>query len=903
MIGATLAHYKISLHLGSGGMGEVYQATDSKLGRDVAIKLLPQEFARDPERISRFEREARVLASLNHPNIAAIHGLEESEGQTFLVMELVSGETLAHRIARGSIAIEDALTIASQIADALEAAHDRGVVHRDLKPANVKVREDGTVKVLDFGLATAATSGTQELADRSNSPTLMIGGTQAGVILGTAAYMSPEQAAGKAVDRRADIWSFGVVLWEMLMGRSLFGSGETVSHMLADVLRAEIDFEKLPDGTPSGIRELLERCLDRDVKTRLRDIGEARVAIQRWLSNPSVESKIALSSRPGWISWSGWVAALFVVIAVAIWFSRPTSPRPGSVIRFTNTLSTSLVEDGLALSRDGSRLAFVGGPDQQIYVRMMDQLEAKLLAGTEGARFLSFSPDGQWISFTTSGRPRPFGAPSPQNRVKKIALSGGAAVVLADAPARGVPTFQDWGEDDYILFGSDEGLQKVSSNGGPVQTLAKPDPQRGERFYAGAQLLPDGRTILATITKTPPVRDIVAINPQTGQKKVLLEKAGGIAYYLPQAGSTTGHIIYYASDSGSLMALPFDAERLEVHGTPVPVLEGVREVSTVYGGFAFSENGTLAYVPGAAMEKARSLVWVDRTGVEQPVPAPARQYNLPRLSSDGQRVAVEIQDPSAGSADVWIYDLVRGDLSRMTFASANTLNVGPLWTPDDKRLIYGSGPLLTALSLVSVPTDRSSPPSVLLHEAAFPDAISPDGKFILLRGNLSAARGNTLLLLRLDGATANGITPQTVLDTTFTKADIEFSPDSHFFAYQSNESGPQQIYVQSFPGPGGKWTISIGGGTLPRWARSGRELFYRVGNRMMVVEVELTASFRAGKPKLLFEGGPYQAGYDVAPDGSRFLMVKAPPPEQAPDQLHIVVNWVRELHRRVPLAR
>ena len=895
-VGTQLAHYEILGLLGAGGMGEVYRARDLKLKREVAIKTLPEEFSRDADRVSRFQREAEVLAALNHPNIAIIHDVQEANETRFLVMELVEGETLAQRIQHGPIPVEEALEIGGHICEALEAAHERGVVHRDLKPANVKITPDGKVKVLDFGLAKAVPSGARGAAVGSNSPTFTLGGIEGGVILGTASYMSPEQATGKSVDRRADIWTFGVVLWEMLVGAQLF-SGETVSHTLADVLRAETDFSKLPAKTPAPIRELLKRCLDRDVKTRLRDIGEARVAIQRWLQNPAPEANAAPSqSRSRWTSTLGWIAAgALVLMFGGLWFwTWPATSDPRTVVRFASTLPLANVENGLAFSRDGSRLAFVGGPQQQIYVRMMDQIEARPLPGTEGAFFLSFSPDGEWISFVSNGRFRErLGTMTGDMRLKKVSLSGGPPQTLAEFSGPVAP-HQTWGEDGNILF-DDGPLKSISSNGGQVKTVAALDEKNGERFFTGLQLLPGARAILASTSTNTTLQRVVVVNPKTGERKVLLERAG-IASYLPvKPGSSSGHIIYYDPLSGSLMAVPFDAGALVLTGSPIPLLEDVRSITGPYGAFAFSESGTLAYVPGAALQgPRRTLVWVDRKGVEQPLPLPPRSYSNLRLSPDGERAVFTIFDPSTGRSDNWVYDLIRGAPSRMTSENFNSL---PVWTPDGKRLVWATGAnQLSKKALVSGPADNSGPPTVLLPDSGIPEAISPDGKLIVIRGDNQS--GTLIFSLAEPPSPTN---PQVFGEKQALGA--RFSPDGQLIAYTSNESGRNEVYVQSFSGPSGKWTISTNGGQAPSWSRSGRELFYRQGNRLMAVAIERGPSFRASKPAALFEQGYFNNVSAVSPDGMRFLVIKDAPSVEKPPEgpLQIIVNWSEELVRRLPL--
>jgi serine/threonine-protein kinase len=883
--GTRLGPYEILAPIGAGGMGEVYRARDTKLKREVALKVLPDSFAGDPERMARFQREAEVLAALNHPNIATIYGVEDRA----LVMELVEGENL-----KGPLPVETALNYARQLADALEAAHDKGITHRDLKPANIMITPAGLVKVLDFGLATVSPDPSSGSADRPNSPTLTMRATQAGMLMGTAGYMSPEQAAGKPVDKRADIWSFGVVLWEMLTGKRLF-DGETISHTLADVLRAPIDFELLSKETPPAIRDLVKRCLDRDVKKRLRDIGEARIAIEKVGTEPQAPAAAPLAPNGASrrrFSWA--LAALALALAaVALWgWLRPTPPEPRNVVRLTATLPVANTPGALAMSHDGSRLAFVGGPQRQIYVRMLDQLETRPISGTEGATFLCFSPDGQWISYIDSS--------VQPNKLKKIALAGGPAQILADAIQTTGPPTQDWGLDDAILFASNGALMRIPSAGGTPQTLATPDPKKNELFYLSPRLLPGGKQVLFAIAQassSTPGRggEIAALNLQTGEKKTLVEgvSAATLLYFPSRPGSSAGHIVYYVYNTGSLMAVAFDASRMEVKGSPIPVLDGVQGYSnSPFALMGISDSGTLAYVAGGlSTGPAFTLVWVDRMGVEQPVAAPPRNYVSLRLSPEGQRIALLI---AGQGLQLWVYDLARGTLRNLTSEGSGG---NAIWTPDGKRLIYSP----TSRSVVSAPADASDPPSILTsaeNSRVTPTSVSPDGKLVI--GHNS---DGGLWVMPLPEGSPGNAKLQPFLDSRSQKVDAAFSPDGHWVAYRSNETGNREIYVAPYPGPGGKFLISTEGGVTPRWSSDGRELFYRNGDKMMAVDVQTSPAFRAGTPKVLFQG-TYAGSYDVAPDGKRFLMIKPPAGAQAPtDQVTMVLNWFEELRRRVPVAK
>jgi serine/threonine-protein kinase len=866
MIGRTLGHYEIVEKLGEGGMGAVYRARDTTLGRDVALKLLPEFVAADREKIARLEREARLLASLSHPNIATLHGLEESNGLKYLVMELVPGETLAERISRGPLRIEECLGIFRQIAEGLEAAHEKGIVHRDLKPANVIVTSEGRVKVLDFGLAKAVAEEAPS-SDLSKSPTLTREGTEQGVILGTASYMSPEQARGKTLDRRTDIWSFGCVFYEALTGTKAF-SGETVSDILAAILEREPDWTALPARTPVKIRELLRWCLQKDPHRRLRDIGDARIEIDEPSATP------VTVPRHRYVPWI--VAAL--VSGIAVWsFLRPEVEPERAVSRFTVNVPpeqalTWANDPSVALSPDGKRLVYVGssGNEQRLYVRSLDQLEARPIPGTEGAMTAFFSPDGEWVGFYEAGK------------LEKVRLDGGLPIILCDAPN---PGGASWGPRDTILFspGGVEGLSRVSASGGSSSVVSTPDPSQGEFAHLWPDILPNGKTALFTILTGTGIPRIGLLSLETGEYRVLLE-GGSFARYVP-----TGHLAYVSE--GVLLAAPFDLERLEVTGKPVPILEGVwTHPTNGTAHFALSLDGTLAYVPGVAAE--RTLVWVDRVGAVRPITEDRRPYLSPRLSPDGQRLAVTIED------HIWVYDMVRDALSRVTFGPNQ--EYFPIWTPDGSHLTYGSG---DPFNIFWQPVDGSGEAERLTtsENTQLPTSWSPDGK-ILVYSELMPTGQYDIGLVTLEGQRKT----HTFLQTPFNEAGGVFSLDGRFLAYTSNESGRFEIYVRPFPGPGSKWQISSDGGVQPVWARSGREMFYRNGDKMMAVTIETEPGFRAGKPTLLFEG-PFlypdlrAAQYDIASDGQNFVMIQEL--ESGPTQIHIVLNWFEELKARVPSAK
>jgi serine/threonine protein kinase len=895
--GVRLGPYEIVGAIGAGGMGEVYRARDSRLGRDVALKVLPQDFARDAERMARFEREAKVLASLNHPNIASVYGVEESNCARALVMELVDGPTLADRIKQGSLPLDEALPIAKQIAEGLEYAHERGVIHRDLKPSNIKITRDGAVKILDFGLAKAL-EGDGAVADISSSPTISRLATQAGIILGTAAYMSPEQAKGKAVDRRADIWAFGCVLYEMLVGKRAF-DGETITDVLAAIVRAEPEWSLLPATVPQRIRELQRRCLQKDPKQRLQAIGEARIAIDTATAGApeSVTANVERSAEPPvWRRMLPWgIAAIAIMAVLALVYWHPT-PEPAQVTQLSLALPEPLSGildpnpgSPIAISPDGSQIVFVGSvPDKppQLFLLPLEQRTAITIASTENAVQPFFSPDGQWVGFFALGR------------MRKVSLRGGPAIDLTGAP---VPHGANWTADGSIVyaptFGS--GLMRIPAAGGAPQVLTAPNGKEQEVSHRWPQVLPGGKAVLFTIqTVSQTTYDdsrIALLSLPTGKWHTLLE-GGSYARYVP-----SGHIVY--ARAGSLMAVPFDLKRLQVSGEPVPIVEGVVTTAATSGGAEYDvgRSGLLAYVPGTARAPQSSLVWVDRQGASKKLPAPLNNYSAPRISPDGKLLALQI---ASGPSDIWIYDFERDTLTRVTFAGTNA---APVWTPDGRKVVYRS--IQGSPSFRWKLADGSGTEEVVLPYSSFsevnaigsvPSSISPDGK-TLLYGGLGASGTTITYALSLDGS----FTSHRYLDSTHQVTSTRFSPDGRWVAYVSNESGPEQVYVQPFPGPGGKWMISVDGGSYPRWARNGREIFFMNGADMMSVPVDTQPTFKAGTPRKLFENRAYArlGNYDVAPDGQHFLMTMQDDAAASPNQLNVVLNWTEELKRRAPAEK
>jgi Tol biopolymer transport system component len=835
--------------------------------------------------------EAKLLASLNHPNIAAIYGLEESGPIRALVMELVEGPTLADRIRSGAIPLDEALPIARQITDAVEYAHDKNVIHRDLKPANVKVRADGTVKVLDFGLAKALSEEVSE-GDMSTSPTLSMAATRQGVILGTAAYMAPEQARGRLVDKRADIWAFGVVLFEMLTGRQAFAD-EDVSMTLSKVLQREPDFDALPLDIPARVRQVLRLCLRKDPKQRIGDFRDVRLAMEGAFEAPvpaQAETAVATGARalgrPALFLSLGAALLAAAIAGIAVWTLKSAPPVPHPVSRFGYDLpqGNSFRNIGrvvLALSPDGSR--FVYNTTQGLYLRPIDELEGRLIPGTETGTITNpfFSPDGQWVGYWQD------------RQLKKVAISGGVPVSICAAE----PLFgAGWEPDNTILFSQPEGIRRVSANGGMPELIIK--SEEGEQFDT-PRLLPGGEWVLFAVRRATGAWDEAVIVVQSLKTKERRDvwRGGSDARYVP-----TGHIVYALGNN--LFAVPFSLATLSVTGGPVPLVEGVlRGTISSSANYGVSDGGSLVYVSGRGAS-ARSLVWVDRAGKEEALAAPPRGYFYPRLAPDGQRAAVSIQ--GEGGDQTWLYDLHRDTLTRLTFEGR--VNYDAAWTPDGQRIALMSdkaGPL----NIFWQRADGSGGLERLTtsQDSQAPSSWSPDGRLLAFI-QLAATTGYDIWVLPMgDSPTGSGQErkAQIFLQTTFNETAPRFSPDGRWMAYVSNESGRNEVYVQPYPGLGGKWQISTEGGGEPVWNRSGREIFYRSGDTMMAVDVTTGPTFSTGKPKLLFQGAYLPTpitfpNYDVSADGHRFLMVRNAEQGQAASvQIVVVQNWTEELKRRV----
>ncbi len=914
MIGQRIGTYTIVEKLGEGGMGVVYRATDSRLHRDVALKFIPEALAKDPQTMGRFEREAQVLASLNHPNIASIYGLEENGGQRALVMELAPGEELAARIQRGKLPLEEALRIALAIAEALEAAHDRAIIHRDLKPANIKLGDadasgGGRVKILDFGLAKALQGDLSSSGiDLSRSPTLSVAATQAGMILGTASYMSPEQARAIAADRRADIWSFGVILYEMLTGRRAF-VGDTVADTLAKVLEREPDLTLLPPSTPPAIKNLIERCLVKSARQRLQAIGDARLVIEETLANlgrplsadaaPPVETERGRRAIP-WLAIVPWVlaaAALAWAIAASL-RSAPVataeSPLKVEVVVGTDDLYNEL-GSSFALTPDGSKLAYVesGGSERRLFVRSLDELEPVPLALDEvrsnGPYHPFVSPDGAWIGYALP------------NELRKVQASGGAPLTVCKvARSRGAT----WLPDDTIVFTPDpaSALFRVPAAGGEPQPLTTLDEKRGETTHRWPQGLPDGKHVLFTSNLQgsfdQAILEVVGLDG--GERKVVY-RGGTYGRYVP-----TGHLVFI--NRGTLFAIPFDLESLETKGSPIPVLQKVA-TSVGEGGaqFDFSSTGRLVYGAQEAQTIRYPIAWADRDGRASPLLEEPQVYANPRISPDGTRLALtELRDENW---DIWVYDLGRGVSTRLTFDES--VETEQVWSPDGEYLIFssdreGQDSLYRKRADGSGDTER-------LTEAKFAQwasSWSRDGRYI---SYVEAQTQYDLGVLDLSTGEA-----KPWLTTQFGEGFSDISPNGRFLAYATNESGRYQIYVRPFPSGEGKWQVSDAPGTSPRWRADGRELFWRDDEGIVAAAVETDGpTFRAGKAERLFSGrwkggltgigagGLSFADYDVAPDGKRFVMFPDEGSGTKADHQHLtlVTRWFDQLRSTGPAAK
>jgi serine/threonine protein kinase len=881
--GERLGPYEITTKIGAGGMGEVYRARDTRLRREVAIKVSTERFS------DRFEREARSIAALNHPSICTLYDV----GPNYLVMELVEGPTLADRIAQGGrqiaglrkgpLPLEEALAIARQIADALDAAHEKGIVHRDLKPANIKIKPDGTVKVLDFGLA-KVTESSDAGPLPEDSPTLTPeAATRTGTILGTAAYMSPEQARGKAADKRTDIWSFGAVLYEMLSGQRAFG-GESSSDILAAVLKVDPDWSLLPNKTPAAIRGLIRRCLTKDRRQRLQAIGDARIVIEECLSGAVPEMRETAPVRRSIVPWAA--AAVLAIIAVAAswiaWRATRSPNRP--LVRLDVDLGPRFAVPGfrlashnVILSPDGARLVYVSRNPQRLYTRRLDQSKAAELLGADNPDWPFFSPDGQWVGFFVSG-----------GKLSKISVQGGAVVPLADV---GPYAGGSWGADGNIIIGGAiNGLVRVPASGGAPTTILEVAP--GDSEYMLPQILPGGKAVLFENRTQDRNTDSIEVFSFADRRRKTVVRGGANPYYLP-----SGHLIY--TKSATLFAIPFDLHRLETRGAAVPILDDLAYLSLTGGvDLHFAQNGAVVYRSGGAIgaSEMRTIQWIDGAGKREPLLAKPGDYCCPVISPDGKRLVL------IGDQNVWVYDLQRDAMTRLTFEGENTT---PAWSPDGKYVVFSE----TRKGIYWTRADGAGQPQPLTRSKniQFGASLTPDGKRLAYQENAGKYQIWTLPMEAQDGQWKAG-KPEQFLKDQFNDAVPAFSPDGHWLAYLSDASGKYEVYVRAFPPPAsgqaGQWQISNNGARGPVWSRNGRELFYGSGDQLMAVSYSVNGnSFVAEKPRVWIDklGGNW---WDLAPDGKRVAVVTPVTSTETPKPDHEVVlllNFFDELRRRVPV--
>jgi serine/threonine protein kinase/Tol biopolymer transport system component len=852
----SIAHYRIVGKLGEGGMGDVYRASDTKLGREVAIKVLPAAFAGDPDRMARFQREAKVLASLNHPNIAAIYGVEDRA----LIMELVEGHDL-----RGPLPLSTALNYAAQIAGALDAAHEKGIVHRDLKPANIRITPDGVVKVLDFGLAKATSPG----VGSEDSPTAT-GVTRAGTILGTAAYMAPEQARGHAVDKRADIWAFGVVLFEMLTGKRLFGAAN-VSDSLAAVLTREPVFDVLPGDTPPNVRHLLESCLRKDPKMRLRDIGDAAILLDQ------AQPQTAGSSRR-WIPWAAAGVLCLVVLGVGLAWRRSTSAGFGKAAQQEGTTrfflqlpegATFTQYDKPVLSPDGKRIVFTArNKSGGLFVRSLDSLELQHWPGPEDIRFPFWSPDSRFVAFHSGGA------------LKKVDLTGGPATVICDSP---FPYGAAWNRDGVILFGSSAGLMRVNAAGGKLSPVTTVNNGKGERFHFWPSFLPDGDHFLFTISASTVERQGIYLGSlSSGQTSRILPDDSNAEY------SSAGYLIF--NRNGNLVAQPFDSTHLRLSGNPLSIADRVATLTSPVPMGAFSTaGGSLSYRVGTALSETQ-MEWRDRKGGRLGTVGLPADYSNPAISADGRILAVSKRDPAIKTRDIWLFDLVRGTNMRLTFDPAD--DTSPLWSPDGRRVVFTS--LRTGLRSIWQKAASGAGQEEPLLQTDAQNSVEDwarDGRYLSFNRVFPGLETRMeVWALPLFGERK----PFAVIAGQGEARESRFSPDGKWIAYVSDESGKNEVYVQNFPPAGGKWQISTDGGREPSWNPNGKELFYLHLNQLMAVDVKTGMDrFDPATPHLLFEapfGNMLRNAYDVAPDGQKFL-VNARFENTVSPSMAIVLNW------------
>ncbi|MBI4458551.1 MAG: serine/threonine-protein kinase [Acidobacteria bacterium] len=905
--GARLGPYEILGPLGAGGMGEVYKARDTRLDRIVAIKVLPPHFADRPELRDRFEREARTIANLKHPHICVLYDIGHENGTHYLVMEYLEGETLAQRLEKGPLPLDQVLQYAIEIADALDTAHRQHFTHRDIKPANIMLTKDGT-KLLDFGLAKLKQEIDPALPPDERPTNMSL--TAEGTILGTLQYMAPEQVEGRTddIDGRTDVFAFGALVYEMATGKKCF-EGKSRASVMAAILEREVPpMSALQPMTPASLDRVVKKCLAKEREKRWQTASDLHDELE-WIKQGGgqagtpapLEAKAAAKAWRRALPWTAAVLAGALIASLVVWNLKPTpSPAPELVSRFVMTLPPreerydAYSASPIALSPDGTQLVYsatVGGR-QQLYLRSLDSLEAKAIRGTEGGDSPFFSPDGLWLGFE---------ALYPSGwALKKVPLNGGEPMTLCEC----VPNLRgvSWGWNNTIVFApsTTSAIWQVSASGGTPQVLTTLDSGKGEESHRWPELLPGGKAVLFTVGPEGGRADaeIVVQRLDTGERRVLVQ-GGTYAHYLP-----TGHLVYLRQ--GTLMAVPFDLARLEVNGAAVPVLEGISQnPSSGAPRLSISSLGSLAYLPASFGESLDSatLVWMDRKGAVQPLKAPPRPYLFARLSPDGRRVTVRI---SAANSNVWVFDNSGESLTRLTFEGSNTL---PVWAADGNRIAYSSnraGPR----NLFWKAADGSGVEERLTTSRHSQNVTSwsPGSKLLAFTELDPDSGGGDIWVLPLEGDRK----PQPYLKTPFFEGGATFSSDGRWLAYTSNESGRYEVYVQPFPVAGAKWQVSSGGGQQPVWTRNGRELFYldNAQEKMMAADVSTQPTFSTSNPRELFKlqrvtgiAPPSSAIYDVSPDGQRFLMVQQNEPPQEPTPIHVVLNWFEELKRKVPVGK
>ncbi len=876
--GKRLAYYEIIGPIGAGAMGEVYRARDTRLDRDVAIKVLPAEFSSDDERLRRFEREAKTLASLNHPTVAAIYGVERVDGVSVLVLELVGGESLDARIARGAIPPDEAIDIARQIAEGLEAAHEAGVIHRDLKPANVRVTADGVAKILDFGLAKPLrTDG------RTASTSLA---TEDGRLLGTPTYMSPEQARGKAVDRRVDVWAFGCVLYECLTGQRPF-QGATTTDVLAAVVHHEPDWSALPVHAPPRVCALLRRCLLKDPRQRLRDIGEARVVLESSYEGDS-PAPTTRAARRSWVVW----ALLGVAIATsALWLKSaltraptPRVTRASIPVPEAEAVVAGFQMGAIALSPDGRTLAFCAQRDYstRLYLRPLDADKSTVVPNSDGAHNPFFSPDGQWVGFFA------------REKLMKAFVGGGEPLELFPATQdRG----GDWLEDGTIVLAPStaDPLMRLSSSGGAAAAITELDTTRNERTHRWPCALPGGEWVLFTAGRSDRPADydqalVCAVSVKTRERRDVITGASMAKY------SPSGHLILGLGST--LYATTFDLKTMKAGGAPVPMLQGV--LNTFGSGnvqFDVARDGTLAFLPSSPEFDITELVWIDRSGNVTPIPAPPQPYRVPRVTPDGKLIVVCLGSQLLRS-DIWSYEIETARLNRLTF---DQRSLQPVLSPRGTDLAYWC--LAGGLSINIRSVEQGATPHAIVHTlrtARQPTAITPDGREVLF--DLFGEPKSDIMITPLDGSAA----PRAFFQDDYAQWGAVISPDARWLAFVSNESGRHEVYVRSWSNPSARWQVSSQGGLTPVWARDSSELFYVRGGMLIAVPVDRASpTFSAGASKELFQmptayDVPKETpNYDVAPGGQRFLTTRVAHPEAALRRVDLVFNWSEEVRRAV----